>query len=114
LLPWQIPEINAFTNYYSPYNALRIAKGALWAFLLYGLFGRLASNGQNIRSLFAQGMVVGLAGTIAMLIWERFTFPGLFNFTDVYRVTGPFSQMHTGEQISRPFTINPIFSGATV
>lgn len=116
LLPWQIPEINGFTNYNSPYNALRIAKGALWAFLLYGLFGRLASNGQNIRSLFAQGMVVGLAGTIAMLIWERFTFPGLFNFTDVYRVTGLFSQMHTGGAdietfltLSTPFLVVQLF-----
>ncbi|MFZ1810533.1 MAG: VanZ family protein, partial [Candidatus Nitrotoga sp.] len=84
--------------------------------LLYGLFGRLASNGQNIRSLFAQGMVLGLAGTIAMLIWERFTFPGLFNFTDVYRVTGLFSQMHTGGAdietfltLSTPFLVVQLF-----
>ncbi|MDP2783359.1 MAG: VanZ family protein, partial [Sulfurimicrobium sp.] len=96
LLPWQMPEANAFTNYYSPYNALRIAKGALWAFLLYGLLGRLTASGQDVRGLFAQGMIAGLAGTIAILVWERFAFPGLFNFTDVYRVTGPFSQMHTG------------------
>lgn len=96
LLPWQMPDANAFTNYYSPYNALRIAKGALWAFLLYGLLGRLAATGQDVRGLFAQGMIAGLAGMIAILVWERFTFPGLFNFTDVYRVTGPFSQMHTG------------------
>jgi glycopeptide antibiotics resistance protein len=96
LLPWQMPEANAFTNYYSPYNALRIAKGALWAFLLYGLFGRLASTGQDVRRHFAWGMVAGLAGTVAVIVWERFAFPGLFNFTDGYRVTGTFSQMHTG------------------
>ncbi len=96
LLPWQMPDANSFSNYYSPYNALRIAKGALWAFLLYGLLGRLASAGYDVRRHFAWGMVAGLAGTVAVIIWERFAFPGLFNFTDVYRVTGPFSQMHTG------------------
>lgn len=116
LLPWQMPEANAFTNYYSPYNALRIAKGALWAFLLYGLLGRLAFTGQDVRGLFARGMIAGLAGTIAMLVWERFAFPGLFNFTDVYRVTGPFSQMHTGGAdvetfltLSTPFLVVLLF-----
>lgn len=96
LQPWQMPDANAFSNYYSPYNAMRIAKGALWALLLYGLLRRLASAGQNVRGLFAHGMIAGLAGTTAILLWERFVFPGLFNFIDVYRVTGPFSQMHTG------------------
>jgi len=96
LLPWQMPDANAFANYYSPFNALRIAKGALWAFLLYGLLGRLASAGYDVRRHFAWGMIAGLAGTVAVIAWERFAFPGLFNFTDVYRVTGPFSQMHTG------------------
>jgi len=116
LLPWQIPEENAFTNYYSPYNALRIAKGALWAFLLYGLLGRLASSGHDVRRHFAWGMVAGLAGTVAVIVWERFAFPGLFNFTDVYRVTGPFSQMHTGGAdietyltLSTPFLVVLLF-----
>lgn len=96
LFPWQMPDANSFTNYLSPYNAIRIGKGALWAFLLFGLLSRMASTGQDVRRLFAWGMVAGLAGTVAVIIWERFAFPGLFNFTDVYRVTGPFSQMHTG------------------
>ncbi|GAO34886.1 hypothetical protein SCT_0266 [Sulfuricella sp. T08] len=116
LLPWQMPDSNAFTNYYSPYNALRIAKGALWAFLLYGLLGRLAFTGQDVRRHFAWGMVVGLAGTVAVIVWERFVFPGLFNFTDVYRVTGPFSQMHTGGAdiesyltLSTPFLVVLLF-----
>jgi len=116
LLPWQMPEANAFTNYYSPYNALRIAKGALWAFLLYGLLGRLAATGQDVRRHFAWGMIAGLAGTVAMIVWERFVFPGLFNLTDVYRVTGPFSQMHTGGAdiesyltLSTPFLVVLLF-----
>jgi VanZ family protein len=116
LLPWQMPGENSFTNYYSPYNALRIAKGALWAFLLYGLFGRLASTGHDVRRLFAEGMIAGLTGTVAVIVWERFAFPGLLNFTDVYRVTGPFSQMHTGGAdietyltLSTPFLVMLLF-----
>jgi VanZ family protein len=96
LLPWQGLDANSFTNYYSHYNAIRIAKGALWAFLLLGLLHRLAAAGRDIIGLFAWGMVVGLAGTVAVTTWERLSFSGLFNLASDYRVTGPFSQMHTG------------------
>lgn len=116
LLPWQMPGINEFSNYYSPYNALRVAKGVLWTFLLYGLSGRLSSMGHNVRSLFAKGMIAGLAGTVAVIVWERLVFPGIFNFTDVYRVTGPFSQMHIGGAdietyltLSTPFLVVLLF-----
>lgn len=96
LLPWQGLDANAFSHYYSPFNALRIAKGAGWALLLAGLAGRFVAAGVDVRRPFGRGMVLGLAGTAAAVIWERWAFPGLGNFTDVYRVTGPFSQMHTG------------------
>jgi len=116
LLPWQMPDANSFASYFSPYNAIRIAKGAIWAFLLFGLLSRMASPGQDVRRLFAWGMVAGLAGTVAVIVWERFAFPGLFNFTDVYRVTGPFSQMHTGGAdietyltLSMPFLVLLLF-----
>lgn len=96
MLPLTMPDANSFTNYYSPYNALRITKGSLWALLLFILMHRFTARGRDIRPMFAAGMVIGLAGTVAVVIWERLVFPGLFNFADVYRVTGPFSQMHTG------------------
>ncbi|HUW38692.1 MAG TPA: VanZ family protein [Rhodocyclaceae bacterium] len=96
LLPWQAPDANSFINYHSPYNALRISKGALWAFLLFGLLRRLLAADQDIRRLFARGMVIGLAGTVAVVAWERLAFPGLLDFASDYRVTGPFSQMHIG------------------
>ena len=96
MLPLALPDANSFNNYYSPYNALRIAKGALWALLLLALMHRFTAGGRNIRGCFAAGMVTGLAGTVAVVIWERAVFPGLFNFADIYRVTGPFSAMHTG------------------
>lgn len=96
LLPWQTPDANSFTNYYSPFNALRIAKGALWAFLLFGVLRRLVASGTDVRRPLALGMVAGLALTVAVIVWERATFGNLLDFTSDYRVTGPFSSMHMG------------------
>ena len=88
----QIPSLTIT----APFNAIRVAKGTIWAFLLYGLFARFLSAGHDVARLFALGMAGGVAGTVLVIFWERFIFPGLFNFSDVYRVTGPFSQMHVG------------------
>ena len=96
LTPWETPDANAYTNYYSPFNALRIAKGALWAFLSYGLLRRLVVAGKDVERLLAWGLVGGLAMTVMVVFWERVTFSGLFNFANDYRITGPFSSMHTG------------------
>ena len=41
-------------------------------------------------------MVLGLAGVVAALLWERFLYPGLFDFSRVYRITATFFSMHTG------------------
>ncbi|MBL8447018.1 MAG: VanZ family protein [Zoogloeaceae bacterium] len=96
LLPWQAIDVNSFSHYYSPLNAIRVAKGMVWAFLMAGLTERSLAAGLPVQRYFGRGLLLGLAGTVAVVFWERWTFPGLFNFTDVYRVTGPFSQMHTG------------------
>lgn len=96
LTPWQTPDANAFTNYYSPFNALRIFKGVLCAFLIYGLLRRLVAAGVNVERPFAWGVATGLCLTVAVVFWERMAFSGLFNFASDYRVTGPFSSMHTG------------------
>lgn len=96
LFPWQFPDANAFTNYYSSFNAIRIGKGAFWALLCYELLRRLLAAGMDIQRPLAMGMVTGLALTVAVILWERLTFSGLFNFVSDYRVTGPFSAMHTG------------------
>ena len=95
-LPFPLPDANAFSNYYSPYNALRIGKGALWGFWAWGLFRRLEFAGLDARRPLAWGLVAGLAATVAVILWERVAFSGLWNVSDSYRVTGPFSAMHTG------------------
>ena len=96
LRPFALPEANAFNNDYSPYNALRIVKGALWAAVVFGLSRRFVARGFDARRSFCWGMVVGLGLTVAVIVWERVAFSELWNFTDGYRVTGPFSATHTG------------------
>lgn len=95
-LPFQPPDVNSFNTYYSPYNALRIGKGALWGFLAWGGFRRFEAAGVDVRRPLAWGLVLGLGATVAVILWERVAFSGLWNFSDGYRVTGPFSAMHTG------------------
>jgi VanZ family protein len=95
LMPLPALDADAFARYGSAYNALRVAKPVVWALLLYGLIARLAAA-HDVRRLFGCGIVAGTSGVVAVVLWERWAFPGLWNFADVYRVTGPFSQMHTG------------------
>ncbi|MCZ4313793.1 VanZ family protein [Comamonadaceae bacterium G21597-S1] len=96
MTPWVALDANAFSNYYSPYNALRIFKGAVWACLLYVLARRLSAQGHDVRRPFAWGMVAGLAATVVWVLWERAAFSGLWNYAAGYRVTGPFSSIHIG------------------
>jgi VanZ family protein len=96
LMPFTSPDFNAFNNYFSHFNALRIAKGGLWALLIWRLSRRFFAANVDVRQQFAWGMTAGLALTVLWVIWERAAFPGLWAFNDDYRVTGPFSATHTG------------------
>ena len=96
LRPFALPDANSFNNYYSPYNALRLVKGVFWAAMVYGLSRRFVARGVDARRPFCWGMVAGLGLTVAVIVWERVAFSSLWNFTDGYRVTGPFSATHTG------------------
>lgn len=95
-VPWQLPDLNSFIGYYGGYNTLRIVKGAVWAWCFVGLFHRLSAEGGTRQRSFAAGMQVGLALTVAVILWERAAFVGWFDFAADYRVTGPFSAMHKG------------------
>ncbi len=96
LFPWQRPDLNAFNSYFSPYNALRIAKGAVWAGLFWWVSQRFSRDSQSPRKAFSAGLVLGLALTVAVVVWERIAFVGLMDFTTDYRITGPMSAMHVG------------------
>lgn len=97
LLPLQPLDDNAFSTYLSHYNSLRVAKGFFLALLLFPLLRRTrAVQGVDDKPLFLLGTVVGVGGLVVVVLWERFLFPGLFNFSNNYRVTTLFSGMQTG------------------
>ncbi|MBK9234590.1 MAG: VanZ family protein [Rhodoferax sp.] len=95
---WPLPALdaNSFSSYYSPFNALRVAKGWVWAALFAGLFSRVGRDAGDRERLVSAGMLIGLAISVAWVMWERAAFVGLFDFAADYRVTGPFSAMHRG------------------
>lgn len=110
LLP--LPEIdgNAFNNYYSHYNALRVGKSLIWAVLLLPPLVFAYSTRRDLaRRLFSLGVSLGLIGATIAVLWERGALAdlvygngfygkisGLTDFTSEYRITGLFSEMHTG------------------
>ena len=97
LLPLSPLDANAFTNYLSHYNSLRIAKGFLWALPLVALMRwTLPAQSGLVTRLFVPGMWLGLAGVIAVGLWERWSFASLVDLTVPYRITATFSSMHTG------------------
>jgi VanZ family protein len=87
---------NAFASYISRYNALRVAKGVLFAMALIPLLGLEWTTPARAARRLAMGMTLGLTGTVLYILWERATFPGLLNFESDYRITGPFPGMHVG------------------
>lgn len=97
LLPWTPLDANAFSNYSSHFNSLRVAKGFVWAVVLLPLVRRAAGPDLvGLARYFVPGMLLGLASACLAVTWERVVFPGLLNFASDYRPTAPFSAMHTG------------------
>ena len=95
---WPLGDLglNAFASYTSSYNALRAAKGLVFALLFIPLLAREWGEPARAVRRLAWGMTLGLAAVVLYVLWERATFPGLFNFETDYRITGPFPGMHTG------------------
>jgi hypothetical protein len=97
LLPLSALDANAFTNYLSHYNSLRIAKGFLWILPVLALMRwTLPAAPGEVTRLFVPGMWLGLAGVIAVGLLERWQFGSLVDLTVPYRITATFSSMHTG------------------
>ena len=96
LLPLQPINANSFTSYYSNYNGLRVGKGVLWALLLLPLMQQSVRHYRQAPLYLGYGALTGLAGVVVASCQERFLFPGLFNFSNDYRIIALFSSMHTG------------------
>jgi VanZ family protein len=95
LNPLAETDANSFSNYYSKYNALRVFKGFLYALLLSPFLIKVFQDDKG-RRFFSAGLLTGLAGTGFYAIFERWIFPGLFDFSADYRINALFSSMHTG------------------
>jgi len=97
LLPLAPLDLNAFTHYISPYNALRAAKGFVFALAFWPLIkAQWHENASHASRRLTFGMVLGLASELIYVLWERVTYSGLWNFDTDYRITGSFPGMHIG------------------
>ena len=96
LLPLAPLDANAFASYFSPYNALRVGKGVLWAAAFYFLVRHTGTGEDDIARLFALGMGIGLLGVGLIGFWERWLYVGIGNEASTYRIVSTFSSMHTG------------------
>lgn len=96
LWPLGALDHNAFASYTSSYNALRVAKGLLFALAFIPLLAREWDEPARAARRLAFGMTLGLAAEVLYVLWERVTFSGLFNFETGYRITGSFPGMHIG------------------
>jgi len=95
VLPLAPLDLNAWDNYLSPYNSLRLGKAWAWSMLLLPLLLR-DGEPSALRRYALPGMLAGLAMVSLFALWERAVFPGLSNLSSDYRITAPFSAMHTG------------------
>lgn len=106
MTPIALPDLNAFSSYYSPYNALRVSKGLIWTLLLTPLLRQaIEQNAAKAYRLFGCGMTLGVFLAGLAVAWERAAFPGLFNFSSNYRVVGMFSEMHTGGAVIEAYLV---------
>ena len=104
--PVALPDLNAFNSYYSPYNALRAAKGLIWALLLFPMLRHeIERDAAKAYGLFGCGMTLGVFLAGLAVVWERAAFPGLFNFSSSYRVVGMFSGMHIGGAVIEAYLV---------
>ena len=96
LPPFAPFDANSFASYYSPYNALRVGKGVIWVWVFTPFLAAALSNQAIVKKWFVPGMLTGLAGTIAAVLWERHTFVGLFDLANGFRAMATFNDMHVG------------------
>jgi hypothetical protein len=86
-----------YDEYSDPLNALRVGKGPLYALLLLPLMQHeLRRSGDDAFRRVAAGMLAGTAIVVVAVLMERTAYPGLFDFSQPYRTTALFWEMHVG------------------
>lgn len=96
LVPLDPLDANAFAHYGSHYNALREAKGLLWALLLLPLLREALRDPDTSTRYLLPGLALGFAGATLGILGERLAFGDPFDLAQGFRVTAGFSSMHTG------------------
>ncbi len=86
-----------YADYTSAFNAVRVSKSLLWAVLLYPLLQRGTAMQQR-RMAWATiiGLGCGLALVCGLVLWERWRYVGVLNFSESYRTVAHFWEMHVG------------------
>ena len=89
-------DANAFSNYLSTYNALRILKGYVWAGAVLWLIGRDASAGRNVVPPLQIGLALSLFAATISVFWQRLQFVGSLDLGSAFRAAGWVSATHVG------------------
>jgi hypothetical protein len=96
LVPLSAFDANALFTSYTGFNSLRELKGFAWALALLPTL--IAENGQprDFERRWMAGMLAGLCGEVAVILWQRAAFAGMLDFAGDYRVEGSFPELHAG------------------
>ena len=90
-------RLDWYQGYGDPLNGVRISKSLLWGVLMLPLARRaIAINRARACNSLLLGMGLGLLCVASAALWERLAYPGLTDFSVVYRVTALFWEMHVG------------------
>ena len=89
-------DANAFSSYLSTYNALRVAKGYVWAGALLWLMRRDVADGRRVVPPLRLGLALGLLAATISVFWERVLFVGSYDPGAVFRASGFVSASHVG------------------
>ena len=91
------PAFDWYQAYRGPMNSWRLAKATLAVWLLLPLWLRLeATPGARAVDRLTLGLALCHGAAALACVYERAAYTGLLNFSDDYRTTGPFWEMHVG------------------
>lgn len=97
LKTWLGAETGFHSGSYSVLDVWYVDKGLLWALLLVPIINRIQPKEIDAaKKNLVIGVCVGLLVLVMSVIWERAVYVDLFDFDNVFRVTGTFASMNTG------------------
>ncbi len=86
-----------FQGYTDALNSVRVAKSLLYLLLVAPLVRHdLASDARGTLARLCTGVWIGMTLVAASVVSERLAFPGLIDFSQPYRTTATFWEMHVG------------------